>query len=113
MVRVLRRRRREQTSTIALFVLENASDDPFKGTFCPEREDLDPLGRPLGDRTALCSASRNRTYFVWSGWEGTRDEAQDLYIGADGRNPWTLAGPRVLISRPTPGLGSSVEAHPR
>ena len=38
-------------------------------------------------------------YFVWSGWPGTTDGQQNLYI-AEMRNPWTLRGDRVLISTP-------------
>jgi GH43 family beta-xylosidase len=40
-----------------------------------------------------------RLYFVWSGWEGTTNVAQNLYI-APMSNPWTISGPRVLISKP-------------
>lgn len=40
-------------------------------------------------------------YFVWSGWEGTEDVAQHLYIAPmDRARPWALTGPRVKISSP-------------
>lgn len=41
----------------------------------------------------------DRLYLVWSGWAGTRNVAQNLYI-APMSNPWTISGPRVLISHP-------------
>ncbi|BCM89516.1 extracellular exo-alpha-(1-_5)-L-arabinofuranosidase [Abditibacteriota bacterium] len=42
---------------------------------------------------------QNKLYFIWSGWEGTENVAQNLYI-APMSNPWTISGPRVLISKP-------------
>lgn len=41
----------------------------------------------------------NQLYFVWSGWEGDRNVAQNLYIAAM-KDPLTPVGPRVCISRP-------------
>jgi GH43 family beta-xylosidase len=40
-----------------------------------------------------------RRYFIWSGWPGHCNGQQNLYL-AEMRNPWTLAGPRVLLSQP-------------
>ncbi len=40
-----------------------------------------------------------KLYFIWSGWQGTENVAQNLYI-APMSNPWTISGPRVLISKP-------------
>lgn len=42
---------------------------------------------------------RSKLYFVWSGWEGTENLAQNLYV-APMSDPWTVSGPRVLISKP-------------
>ena len=39
-------------------------------------------------------------YFVWSGWEGTTNVAQNIYI-AKMSNPWTISSSRVCISTPT------------
>ena len=39
-------------------------------------------------------------YFVWSGWPGSQNVQQNLYI-AEMRDPWTLAGPRILLTEPT------------
>ncbi len=38
-------------------------------------------------------------YFVWSGWPGRRNGQQNLYI-ARMLDPWTLAGPRILLTEP-------------
>lgn len=39
-------------------------------------------------------------YFIWSGWQGTVNNTQSLYI-AQMQTPTNLIGDRVLISRPT------------
>ena len=41
-----------------------------------------------------------KLYFIWSGWEGTENVAQHLYI-CPMRDPVTPSGPRVRISSPT------------
>ncbi len=38
-------------------------------------------------------------YFIWSGWEGTENVSQNLYI-AKMSDPWTIEGDRVCISKP-------------
>ena len=38
-------------------------------------------------------------YFVWSGWPGSTDGVQNIYI-AKMSNPWTISSERVLISTP-------------
>lgn len=40
-----------------------------------------------------------KLFFIWSGWEGKENVAQNLYI-APMSNPWTISGPRVLLSKP-------------
>jgi GH43 family beta-xylosidase len=42
---------------------------------------------------------KGRLYFIWSGWEGTANVAQNLYI-APMDKPWRIKGTRVLISKP-------------
>ncbi|RYG71946.1 glycosyl hydrolase family 43 [bacterium] len=42
---------------------------------------------------------KGKLYFVWSGWEGKQNVAQNLYI-APMSNPWTVSGQRVAISKP-------------
>jgi GH43 family beta-xylosidase len=39
-------------------------------------------------------------YMIWSGWPGSTDGQQNLYI-APMSNPWTISGPRVMIATPT------------
>ncbi|PWU18615.1 MAG: hypothetical protein C5B50_08655 [Verrucomicrobia bacterium] len=39
-------------------------------------------------------------YLIWSGWPGTSNVRQNIYI-APMSNPWTISGPRVLLSTPT------------
>ncbi len=51
------------------------------------------------DGTVL-QKSDGSLYFIWSGWPGSTDGKQNLYI-APMSNPWTISGPRVLISTPT------------
>ncbi|HEY8504121.1 MAG TPA: family 43 glycosylhydrolase, partial [Gemmataceae bacterium] len=82
-----------------MYVLENDSDDPFEGAFV----DKGKIHDPAADRWAIDGTvleAGGKLYFLWSGWEGCEDIRQDLYI-APMQNPWTLAGPRVEISRPT------------
>lgn len=39
-------------------------------------------------------------YFIWSGWQGKINVSQNIYI-AKMKNPWTIEGDRVCISKPT------------
>jgi GH43 family beta-xylosidase len=82
-----------------MFVLENPSADPFEGRFTLKGKIADP-GNDRWAIDATVLRVEGRLYLIWSGWEGKENVAQNLYI-APMRNPWTLAGPRALISRPT------------
>ncbi|MFC1560966.1 family 43 glycosylhydrolase [Candidatus Latescibacterota bacterium] len=42
---------------------------------------------------------RGKLYFIWSGWEADRNVQQNLYI-ARMKNPVSIEGKRVLISKP-------------
>ncbi|MBM7693658.1 GH43 family beta-xylosidase [Peribacillus deserti] len=79
-----------------------------------ESEGADPLGpyhHPGGNYGKIAAATdkwaidgtvlrhNDQLYFVWSGWEGDENVSQNLYI-APMKNPWTLSGDRVEISRP-------------
>lgn len=59
--------------------------------------------RPTTDRWAIDGAAIQKDdgslYFVWSGWPGTTDGQQNLYI-APMSNPYTISGERVLIAQP-------------
>ncbi len=41
-----------------------------------------------------------KLYFIWSGWAGDTNVAQNIYI-AQMSNPWTISSSRVLLSSPT------------
>jgi GH43 family beta-xylosidase len=80
-----------------MYVLEGTSQNPrdpfvFKGQLKPTTD------RWAIDGTVL-ELPGDRLYFVWSGWEGTENVAQNLYIAAMS-DPMTISGERVLISRP-------------
>ena len=50
-------------------------------------------------------------YFIWSGWPGSSDGLQNLYI-APMSNPWTISGPRVLLSTPQLSWESWIQEGP-
>ncbi len=81
-----------------LYALENPAADPFDGVFTLKGKVADPADRWAIDGTVFELAGR--LYFVWSGWEGTEDVCQVLYV-APMSDPWTVSGPRVEICRPT------------
>lgn len=88
-----------QNENHRLYVLENGSADPFDGQFVDKGKIADPeADRWAIDGTVL--TVKGKDYLVWSGWVGDKNVRQELYI-APMKNPWTLAGPRVEISRPT------------
>ena len=80
-----------------LWVLENDSPDPMLGTWT-ERGQLRVPGEDKWAIDGTILEQNKRLYFVWSGQEVGSDQ-QNLYI-APMRDPWTLSGPRVLLSRP-------------
>jgi GH43 family beta-xylosidase len=79
-----------------MYVLEGDRQDPqgkyqFKGKIAAKT-----------DRWAIdgtVGTIKDHLYFVWSGWEGTENVSQELYI-ATMADAWTLAGDRVCISAP-------------
>lgn len=80
-----------------MYVLEGTSQDPqapfvFKGKIAA------PCDRWAIDGTVL-QMPDERLFFIWSGWEGSVNVAQHLYI-APMTNPWTISGERVRISSP-------------
>lgn len=86
-----------RNETHRMFVLEGTSQNPqdpfvFRGQLA-----LDP-DRWAIDGTVL-EMRDGKLFFIWSGWEGAENVAQNLYI-APMRDPLTVAGPRVCISRP-------------
>ncbi len=79
-----------------MYALEADTDDPmgswtFRGQIADETNKwaIDGLALELDDKL----------YFVWSGWEGDVNIAQNTYI-APMSDPLTIQGPRVLLSKP-------------
>ena len=89
----------DDNATHRMFVLEGGSDpsNPLNGTWTLKAKIFDGTDQWAIDGTIL-EYNGNR-YFVWSGWEGATDGQQNLYI-APMSNPWTISGPRVLLSQP-------------
>ena len=84
-------------ATHRMHVLERDSADPM-GPFAYKGQ----LATPVFNRWAIDGTVlpwQGRLYFVWSGWPGTSDGQQNLYI-AEMLNPWTLKTGRVLLSSP-------------
>lgn len=86
-----------QNRSHRMWVIENASPDPMQGEWEMKGKVSDPTDRWAIDGSVFEHGGRR--YFVWSGWEGAENGRQDLYI-ARMRNPWTLEGERVRISKP-------------
>ncbi|MCC8409473.1 family 43 glycosylhydrolase [Mucilaginibacter sp. UR6-1] len=82
-----------------MYVLEGGtnSGDPLAGGYAYKAKLT-----PATDRWAIDGHPfdyNGEQYFVWSGWEGTTNVSQYLYI-AKMSNPYTITGERVEISRP-------------
>ncbi|MEO6148748.1 MAG: glycoside hydrolase family 43 protein, partial [Mucilaginibacter sp.] len=84
-----------------MHVLENASDDPTKGTWTYKGK--------IGDDSNIWAIDGSvfehggKRYFMWSGWKfqnGSQSGIQQIYI-AEMSNPWTITGARYMISEPT------------
>ncbi|HEV2319297.1 MAG TPA: glycoside hydrolase family 43 protein [Verrucomicrobiae bacterium] len=80
-----------------MYVLEGTSQDPQQ-PFVFKARIAAPSNRWAIDGTVL-EMPDGKLYFIWSGWDGNENVAQNLYI-APMSNPWTISGRRVCISRP-------------
>jgi len=80
-----------------MYVLAGTSSDPQK-PFVFKGKLSSPSDRWAIDGTVL-EMPDGKLYFLWSGWPGSQDGVQALYI-APMSNPWTISGERVCISRP-------------
>lgn len=79
-----------------MYALESETADAqgkyiFKGKLTPETD------RWAIDQTVL--EHDGQLYAIWSGWEGTVNVDQRIYI-ARMDNPWTISGERVELSKP-------------
>ena len=70
---------------------------------------------PTSDRWAIdgtvLEATNGALYFIWSGWPGTTDGLQNLYI-APMSGPLTISGARVLLATPNQTWESWIEEGP-
>ncbi|WP_309121449.1 family 43 glycosylhydrolase [Paenibacillus sp.] len=91
------------------FAADNGLNDNHR-MYALEADTDDPMGSwtfrgPIADETnkwaidGLALELNDKLYFVWSGWEGDVNIAQNTYI-APMRDPLTIQGPRVLLSKP-------------
>lgn len=86
-------------STQRTFVLENANADPTQGTWT----DKGRIYNATEDFWAIDGTIlqyNNVTYFLWSGQPAVGNTEQRIYISLMS-DPWTITGPRVLLSQPT------------
>jgi GH43 family beta-xylosidase len=92
-----------------IYVAASDGNNATHRMYVLERNDPNPMGaftfkgqlnttRWAIDGTVL--QWEGQLYFIWSGWPGTTDGQQNLYI-APMSDPLTISGPRVLISSPT------------
>jgi len=79
-----------------MYVLENPDTNPL-GNYVLKGKISDSIDRWAIDGTVL--EHNEKLYFLWSGWAGTTNVQQNLYI-APMSNPWTINGDRILISEP-------------
>ena len=81
-----------------MYVLENKSPDPMNGEWVFKGKIADPSDKWAIDGDLF--EYKGRWYIIWSGWESDTNGQQNIYI-AKLKNPWTIDGNRVCISRPT------------
>jgi GH43 family beta-xylosidase len=79
------------------WVLENANADPTQGTWV-EKARLSVSTQDFWSIDMTVLDLNGKRYALWSGQDGGSDQ-QNLYISAMS-NPWTLTGPRTMLSKP-------------
>lgn len=98
-----------------MFVLENSNEDPTVGQWIDKGELRLPDDRWAIDGTIF--EHEGQLYYLWSGWEGTTNIRQDIYI-CKMSDPLTSTGERVLLARPelsweTNGVNPTVTEGPQ
>ena len=83
--------------THRMYVLENSSNDPFKGKWILKGKIAASVDKWAIDGNVF--KYRRQLYMIWSGWEGDTNGKQNIYI-AKMKNPWTMDSERVMISTP-------------
>jgi len=79
-----------------MYVLEADTEDPL-GTYSFKGQLTDDTDKWAIDGLVL--EHDNQLYYIWSGWEGEVNIAQNTYIAAMS-DPLTVSGPRILLSKP-------------
>ena len=80
-----------------MWVLEHDGEDPFTGEWVDRGKLELPDDKWAIDGTAF--EHNGELYFVWSGWEGSVNVSQNIYITKMG-DPLTPVGARTLLSKP-------------
>src|SRR5438046_5719673 len=83
--------------THRIWVIENASADPFQGEWTFKGKLADASDKWAIDASVF--EYQGRLYYIWSGWEGDENGTQSIYI-ARLKNPWTVESARTRISTP-------------
>ena len=86
-----------KNETHRMYVLENSSNDPFKGQWVLKGKVSAPVDKWAIDGNVF--KHEGQLYMIWSGWEGDTNIRQNIYI-AKMKNPWTIESERVMISTP-------------
>lgn len=79
-----------------MYILESETEDAL-GKYIFRGKIAAPLDKWAIDGTVM--VYEGQMYFIWSGWAGDENVQQNLYI-APMKNPTTISGNRVLISKP-------------
>ena len=79
-----------------MYCLGSLTDDP-QGEYEMLGKVSDPSDKWAIDATVL--EHEDKLYFIWSGWEGDENVAQNIYI-APMSDPHTVCGDRILLSKP-------------
>ncbi len=79
-----------------MYVLECTGDDPTE-PYEMKGQITDATDKWAIDGTVL--QYKGECYFLWSGWEGDENVAQNIYI-AHMSNPWTIDSERTKLSEP-------------
>ena len=88
------------SDTHQLYVMENPSEDPMKGTWTIHGPIMTNREWNFSIHPDLFTCG-GKLYMLWSGWLTRRieSETQCIFI-AEMENPWTLKSERILISQP-------------
>lgn len=85
-------------ATQRTWVIENASSDPVTGSWIDKGQIYHP-GENFWAIDGSVFQLQGKDYFIWSGHSNGSNTVQRIYI-AGMSNPWTLTGPRAMLSSP-------------